>query len=75
MTRPAPVPFQRQLAPWPEQVDPRFAERVLELWDQGKDTLDIALALFNSRDREPSVAVALRCALQKRREQRRQDGG
>lgn len=70
MTLRSVLPFLRQFAPEPEPIAPGFAERVLQLWDQGKDTLDIAMILFNDRKREASVAVALAFGREQRRRER-----
>lgn len=44
--------------------DDEFIARVMDLWDQGKDTAEIAEAVFES---EAVVALALRIGRERRR--------
>lgn len=64
MRAPVPPPLRNwRRDPREAKRDDLFIARVLELWDQGRDTADIALTTFES---EATVAAALRIGRERR---------
>lgn len=60
------------LPPPPERglADPELIARVMRLWGQGQDTVQIALTIFNDKRMEARVCWALRLGREQRREGR-----